>query len=186
MSDLRTALQGARFDGYVSVSEAPPCGMIQMRADLGHDVTAGAVRRAIGAGIPQPLGLTTGERGTALWMSPDELLIRVALQDVPEALDDLEAELRDHHHLALDVSAMRSEIKLEGAAVREMLAKVMPLDLARLAPGTVRRTRLAQVAAAVWLEDPETARVLCFRSVAAYVFDVLAVSARNGGEIGAF
>lgn len=186
MSDLSTALEGARFDGYVSVSEAQPCGMIQMRADLGLGAVADAVRRAIGAEIPQPLGLTDGERGTALWMSPDELLIRVSLQNVPEALENLEAELRDSHHLALDVSAMRSEIKLEGAGVREVLAKVTPLDMARLAPGSVRRTRLAQVAAAVWLEDQETARVLCFRSVSTYVFDVLAVSARKGGEIGVY
>ena len=186
MSDLRTALQGARSDGYVLVSEAQSSGMIQLRADLGHDAVSEAVRRTTGAAIPQPLGLTRGEWAAVLWMSPDELLIRVPPEAVPKALADLEEGLRDHHHLTLDVSAMRSEIRLEGAAVREVLAKVVPLDMAGLAPGTVRGTRLAQVAAAVWLDDDETAHVLCFRSVATYVFDVLSVSARKGGEIGAF
>lgn len=186
MSDLCSALQGARFDGYVSVFEAQPAAMIQLRADLSADAVAHAVHRATGATIPQPLGLSTGDRGEALWMSPDELLLRVSVDAIPEALTGLQDDLRDQHHLALDVSAMRSEIRLEGAAVREVLAKVTPVDMATLKPGTVRRTRLAQVAAAMWLSDEETAHVLCFRSVATYVFDVLAVSARKGGEVGAF
>lgn len=185
MSDLRTALGGARFDGYLLVHEADPRGMIQLRADLGADAVADAVHRATGAALPQPLGRSMGEGATVLWMSPDELLVQVPLDAVPKVLGDLEDGLRDHHHLVLDVSAMRTEIRLEGAAVREVLAKVVPLDMAALEPGTVRRTRLAQVAAAVWLEDAETAHVLCFRSVATYVFDVLATSARKGGEIGA-
>ncbi|WP_375262271.1 sarcosine oxidase subunit gamma [Palleronia sp.] len=186
MSDLCTALRGARFDGYVSVFEAQPTGMIQLRAELENGAVAEGVCRATGAEVPQPLGLATGECGTVLWMAPDELLLRVPLEVVPDTLAGLEKDLRGHHHLSLDISAMRSEITLQGTAVREVLAKVTPLDMAVLDSGTVRRTRLAQVAAAVWLEDAETARVLCFRSVATYVFDVLAVSARNGGEVGAF
>ncbi|SFH33102.1 sarcosine oxidase subunit gamma [Palleronia marisminoris] len=186
MSDLQSALQGARFDGYVSVFEAQPAGMIQLRADLAEDAVAHAVHRATGATIPQPLGLSTGDRGEALWMAPDELLLRVLTDAIPELLADVQDDLRDHHHLALDVSAMRTEIRVEGAAVREVLAKVTPVDMETLKPGTVRRTRLAQVAAAIWLSNDETAHVLCFRSVATYVFDVLSVSARKGGEVGAF
>ncbi len=53
-------------------------------------------------------------------------------------------------------------------------------------PGAFRRTRLAQIAAAIWLTGPETAHVLCFRSVARYAFDVLAAGAREGGEVGVF
>lgn len=186
MSDLSTALQGARFDGYVVVSEALRSGMIQLRASLADDAVVQAVRRATGAAIPERLGLSAGDRGEVLWMSPDELLLRIPLDAIPKALAGLQDDLLDHHHLALDVSSMRSEIRLEGAAVREVLAKVTPVDMATLEPGTVRRTRLAQAAAAVWLTDDETANILCFRSVATYVFDVLSVSARKGGEVGAF
>ena len=60
------------------------------------------------------------------------------------------------------------------------------MDLATLAPGEVRRTRLAQVADAFWLEDAENAQIICFRSVADYVFGVLQMSARKGSEVGVF
>ncbi|MGC1503573.1 MAG: sarcosine oxidase subunit gamma, partial [Sulfitobacter sp.] len=49
-----------------------------------------------------------------------------------------------------------------------------------------RRTRLAQVPAAFWMPDAETVQIICFRSVAQYVFDVLNVAAQCGSEVGAF
>ena len=48
--------------------------------------------------------------------------------------------------------------------------------------GTLRRTRLAQVPAAIWFEDEETAFVVAFRSVADYVFALLSNAAK--GEVG--
>jgi sarcosine oxidase subunit gamma len=53
-----------------------------------------------------------------------------------------------------------------------------------LEPGERRRTRLQQAAGAIWLESNTEARVICFRSVARYVFDLLAISARDGGAVG--
>jgi sarcosine oxidase subunit gamma len=47
-----------------------------------------------------------------------------------------------------------------------------------------RRTRMAQVPAALWLADPETFQVICFRSHARYVFDLLCVAAQEGSEVG--
>ena len=186
MSELRSALNGAHFDGYVLVSEGDPRGMIQLRADLGQDAVASAVQKVTGASLPQPLGHSQGERGEVLWMSPDELLILLPPSAVGNGVEALERDLDGLHHLAVDVSDLRAEIRLEGAAVREVLAKVAPVDMAQLEVGTVRRTRIGQVPAAMWLSDAETAHVLCFRSVAAYVFGVLSVSARKGGEVGAF
>jgi sarcosine oxidase subunit gamma len=40
------------------------------------------------------------------------------------------------------------------------------------------------VPGAIWFETGTEARVVCFRSVAQYVFDLLAVSAREGGNVG--
>jgi sarcosine oxidase subunit gamma len=72
----------------------------------------------------------------------------------------------------------------ERGALRDVLAKITPADMAALAPGEMRRTRLQQVPAAIWFESETEARVVCFRSVAQYVFDLLALSAQEGGAVG--
>jgi sarcosine oxidase subunit gamma len=53
-------------------------------------------------------------------------------------------------------------------------------------PGMIRRTRMAQIAAAFWMVDAETIRVVCFRSVAEYAFNLLKDAAEPGGETGLF
>lgn len=186
MSDLSTPLGQARSDGYVTVTEDSPRDMIQLKGDLSDPGLADAVGRIAHTGMPDPLGLSTSDTAWIAWMAPDEVLIALPHGRGAEALSSLTHAMGDRHHLALDVSDMRAAIRLEGAAVREILAKVAPIDAATLPLNTVRRTRVAQVPAALWLSDPETAHVICFRSVAAYVFDLLSLSARRGGEIGAF
>lgn len=180
MSDA-TPLSGAHHEGFVTVSEDAPHAMIQLRADLSDPAVAAAVRSAIGAEVPQPLCIASGDRGRVAWMTPDELLL---FPDHDDAVRDIGQALQDRHHLVLAVSDMRCCIRLDGPAVREVLAKVVPVDAFALEAGTFRRTRLAQVSSAVWLSGPETAHILCFRSVARYAFDVLSVASRQGGEIG--
>ncbi len=71
----------------------------------------------------------------------------------------------------------------EAGALRDVLAKITPADIAGLPLGEMRRTRLQQVAAALWFETQTEARVICFRSVARYVFDLMAVSAHPSGAV---
>ena len=76
----------------------------------------------------------------------------------------------------------------EGAAIREVLAKLTPADLrpGAIGIGEVRRTRLAQVPAAFWLDGEGKATVVCFRSVAEYVFGLLRNASENGSGVGYF
>ena len=67
-------------------------------------------------------------------------------------------------------------------AAQSVLAKLTPTDFAALNPMELRRTRLAQVAAAFWLEGGG-ATVVCFASVAQYMFDLLSHAAAKGTEI---
>jgi sarcosine oxidase subunit gamma len=50
----------------------------------------------------------------------------------------------------------------------------------------MRRTKLAQVAAAIWMQGTGEARVVCFRSVGTYAFDVLCTVAAPGSAVGFF
>jgi len=181
---------GAAVDGIVSVREVGPQGMVTLRCDLGDPDIAGAIRSVCGASVPPARGMAKGATATLAWMSPDELLILCAHADAPSMAGALGAALAGRHHLAVDVSDARALFALSGppGAVRDVLAKSTPADMgpAALPPGEMRRTRLAQASAAIWFEDDADARVACPRSVARYVLDLLAVSAKPGGEVGFF
>ena len=70
--------------------------------------------------------------------------------------------------------------------MRDVIAKLAPVDMH---PGQFngtmfRRTRFAQVPAAFWMPDAQTVRIVCFRSVARYMFDLLRIAAQPGSEVG--
>jgi sarcosine oxidase subunit gamma len=51
--------------------------------------------------------------------------------------------------------------------------------MARFELGELRRTRLGQIAAALWKPAEGEIRLVCFRSVAQYAFDLLAEAAAS-------
>lgn len=185
MSEAVSALGGVSFDGYCRVTERGLQGMIVLRSK-GDGLEAALA----GIGLPLP-GLRRiemrGTRGIA-WMSPDEWLVLVPHAEVAGVIAALEAALAGTYHLLADVSDARAVFDLSGAGVREVLAKACPVDFAPgvFVPGEVRRTRAAQVAAAVWMEGDERFSLVCFRSVARYAFDLLSTLARPGSEVGLY
>lgn len=187
MSDPVSALGGARASGYVEIAEIGPQGMITLRGDLSSPALAGALA-ALSLDMPSQGRITKGGERACAWMSPDEVLILLPYDQVAQALGVLAAKLAGAHHLAVDVSDARAVFTLTGAAAREVLAKLTPADLAPgvFGAGQVRRSRVAQVAAAFWMDDAGVFTLVCFRSVARYVFDLLALSARPGAEVGLF
>lgn len=121
-------------------------------------------------------------------MSPDELLIVTTYEGVDAKVADLSAALAGEHALAVNVSDARAYFTLSGSAAREVLAKVAPVDFAvdQFAPGDFRRTRLAQVASAFWLDDTGVFHIVCFRSVGEYVFNLLKTSADSNAPVGVY
>ncbi|PWK62631.1 sarcosine oxidase subunit gamma [Roseicyclus mahoneyensis] len=185
MSDATvSALKGAEARGLVTLRDAGLTGMVTLRADLA--TAARAVKRVTGADMPGLRRITQGQGCRVAWMSPDEILILCEHATARKLAFDLTEALTGQHHLALDVSDARAMMALTGepGPLRDVLAKITPADIAALPLGEMRRTRLQQVAGAIWFETETEARVICFRSVATYVFDLLAMSAREGGAIG--
>ncbi|MDR9394564.1 sarcosine oxidase subunit gamma [Roseovarius sp. SYSU LYC5161] len=188
MSDAISALPGAVHDGWVKVTETGLQGMITLRADPGSAAVKQAVTGAAGTDVPGQRGIVaSGDRAVA-WMSSDELLIMVPYPEVAGVLAALEEALRGEHFLAVNVSDARAVFDLHGAGLREVVAKLCPVDMAPGAfePGEIRRTRMAQIPAAIWMTGAESLRVVCFRSVAQYAFDLLRDAAAPGGEVGVF
>ncbi|MEX0370121.1 MAG: sarcosine oxidase subunit gamma [Tateyamaria sp.] len=189
MSDPVRALNGASWDdGIASVAEAPLQGMITVRGGLEDPRIKAAVHDVTGLDMPAPARMQLGENSGLCWMSPDELLVLCPYASVQDHLDHMQKTLGDHHSLCVNVSDARAVFDLQGPEVRDVLAKLVPVDLSpdQFTDGLFRRTRMAQVPAAFWLHGPDHFRIVCFRSQARYVFDLLTTAAQRGSSVGFF
>lgn len=186
MSDPVTALGGAQFtDGIAEIHEVPLQGMITLRGDLGDPAVQKAATHVSPGEMPQAgQARMDGDTGVA-WMSPDEALILCAYTDVAGVMAQMQKTLGPAHALVVDVSDARASFRITGAHVRDVIAKLAPVDMSpdAFAPGQFRRTRLAQVPAALWMPEDTTCQIICFRSHARYAFDVLTVAAAAGSEV---
>ncbi|MFD2175133.1 sarcosine oxidase subunit gamma [Rhodobacter lacus] len=168
--------------GFATVAEVGLKGMVSLRADLGSKALAKALK-ALGLKTPAPREIVTEGGRSVAWMSPDELLVLCGYAEAVGVAADLEKALAKEHALVANVSDARAMFTVAGARADEVLMKLCPVDFAALKPGEMRRTRSAQVAAALWRSGPEELSLICFRSVAGYVMGLLEVSSRKGGEI---
>lgn len=183
MSEAVTALNGTAYDGYVRIEDAGLCGMISLRGDLSDAKIAKACKDVTGQTIPKPRMIAGDLGGGIGWMSPDEALVLVPYAEAPAAATRMEIMLKTTHASVVELSDARAVFTLEGERVREVLAKLTPADIAALPVGELRRTRVAQVAGAIWLSNETTAHLICFRSVAEYMMGVLSRSAMPGSEV---
>ena len=189
MSEPISALNHASYDaGIAKVAECGLQGMITLRGDLSDKVLAKAVKEATGQDVPGQRQVSVNGDTGVCWMSSDELLVLVPYAEVEAKLAQMTETLGDTHSLAVNVSDARAVFSISGANAREVLGKLAPVELSAEAfqPGQIRRSRLAQVAGAFWMDDAETFRVVCFRSAADYVFKLLSVAAQPGSEVGIY
>lgn len=189
MSEAVSALGGQHWTGGIAeVREIGPVGMITLRGDLSAAALKKAVKGAVSLDMPAQRGVTAADDRAVCWMSPDEVLILCDYDAVQDVLAKTVKGLGKTHGLAVDVSDARAVFRVSGPHARDVMAKLAPVDLSQnaFAPGELRRTRLAQVAAAFRMVDEVTFEIICFRSVAQYVFDLLKIAAQEGSEVGFF
>lgn len=182
MSNPVSALNGKVAEGAVQVADMGLRGMITLRGDLSDAKLRSICTTLTGADFPDMGKATAKGVGGLCWMSPDEVLMLVPHDAVADALTAIAEALDGTHHLAVNVSDARAQIRVGGTDARDVIAKLTPVDVHpdSLAVGDMRRTRLGQVAAAFWMTDEATFQVVCFRSVADYTFNLLATSAAAG------
>ena len=180
MSEPVTALGGATHHGSVHVEEMPLQGMITLRGDLSDAAVKTAVQATVGKPVPDIRQADVDGDTGVCWMSPDELLILCRYSDVSATLATLTTQLGGTHALVVDVSDARAMFRMTGAHVRDAMAKLCPVDFSEtgFASGDFRRSRMAQVPAAFWMPDGTSFQIICFRSVAEYVFKLLKSAAR--------
>ena len=182
MPEAVSPLAGREVRAGVTVRDGGCRGMVTIRGDLSSGAIQTAVGEVAGVYLPEPGRISIEGARALAWMSPDELLLLVPHDAAPAAVAALTEALPDAFFMAVEVSDARAVIELEGAGLREVLAKLAPVDLHPdvFPVGQVRRTHLGQIAAAFWLSAEDRATVICFRSVADYAFALLAQSSRDG------
>ena len=188
MSEAVSALQGAAFEGLVAVRDAGLRGMVTLRGTLSDKAFAAAIRSETGLAVPAQRGVVSAGDMSLCWMSPDELLLLCPHHQADVLAQGLAAALAQQHALVANISDARAVFQVRGSKAREVMAKLAPVDLAPgvFEKGEIRRTRLAQVAAAFYLTDETTFEVICFRSVAQYMFDLLSTAADPASAVDFF
>lgn len=186
MSNAVSALQGMTASGYVQVQEMGLQGMLTLRGDLSMAKVAKAVKAAVGVEMPPQRAINMKGQTGAAWMSPDELLLITPHAEAAMTVAKLTKALGKTHAMVVNVSDARVVFTLTGSGAREVVAKLAPVDMQALTMGEIRRSRLAQVPAAFWLSGKDEITLVAFRSVATYVFDLLANAAAAEGEVDAY
>ncbi len=182
MSNAVSALNGASFKGSVAIKDVGLQGMITLRGDFKSAVLAKAVKAATGTAVPETGQILHSTKGSAAWMSPDELLLLVDYTNVDAVIAKLDKALSGEHALVVNVSDARALFEIKGVATRDIIAKGSPADMNKdaLPVGMIRRSRLGQLPVAFWMDDEKTARMVCFRSVGEHVFTWLKNASKKG------
>ncbi|MFZ5677991.1 MAG: sarcosine oxidase subunit gamma [Pseudomonadota bacterium] len=195
MSDAQfeTALQGRETASGLSVEirEMTGRGMIDLRGLPGDAAFMAAVKQVLNLDLPTtPRTSAAWGEVQALWLSTDQWLILWPRAKTEELLGALRQALAGIHSFAVDVSDMRTIIRLEGDQARTLLLKGCSLDLlsADYGPGTARRLRFAEIAALLHIVSgkPDVIDIYVFRSYADYVWDWFLANGRAVAEVHQF
>ncbi|WP_022705753.1 sarcosine oxidase subunit gamma [Paracoccus zeaxanthinifaciens] len=158
------------------ISPVTDLGMIALRGDLA------AIADAAGMAAPDRTGIATDGPRSLAWMSPDEALLILPAPQTPEAVEALTLALDGQHALVADVSDARAVFDVIGPGAADVIAKLAPVDAAAMPQGHLRRTRMAQVATAIWRIEGGF-RVIGFRSTGDYLGLILRNAAIAGSGL---
>jgi sarcosine oxidase subunit gamma len=163
------------FRGIVSVRAAP----IHLAASL---------QAVTGRTLPIRAGhADLGRRCAVLWLGPDEWAILSAPSTEGQIVEELSQALAPHHHQVVDISDYNTVLTLRGSAVRDLLAKLITIDLHPrfFARGNGVATLCGK--AQIWLicrEDENSAseplfEIVVRRSMADYLWCLIADAGRE-------
>lgn len=124
--DSNQALQSKAF----RLRERPFLDLANVRGDARDREFIAAVDGAIGVRLPtKPNTVARGAEYDALWLGPDEWLIRSTEARKPELEGKLRAALGTLFASAVDVGSGYTVVEASGDRVRDVIARGCPLDL---------------------------------------------------------
>lgn len=124
--DANQALQSKAF----RLRERPFLDLANLRGDARDREFVAAVESAIGVRLPtKPNTVARGAEYEALWLGPDEWMIRSNEARKPELEGKLRAALGALFASAVDVGSGYTVLEASGDRVRDVIARGCPLDL---------------------------------------------------------
>jgi sarcosine oxidase subunit gamma len=128
--------------GNVLLSEQPLIGLANLRTDPGAEAIRDALRSGLGLELPVvPNTVAQGRNAMALWLGPDEWLLRASAGDASDLVERVEQALAGHRFSVTDQSSGYSVVQLHGPGSRDVLNAGCPLDLH---PGVLTLGQCAQ------------------------------------------
>jgi sarcosine oxidase, subunit gamma len=173
----------------IEMREISDRGMIDLRGLATDKKFLAAVKSELGVDLPKtPRTSVSWGDIKVLWLSVDQWLILCPRAKALTLQNALRKALGSIHSLVVDVSDMRAVIRLEGAAVRQVMLKGSSLDFlsADYKQGTVRRMRFAEIAALVHIVEDEIFDIYVFRSYADYTWEFLLATAKQSSHVQLF
>ena len=176
MSDYNNSIETFSYKGEITVELSKPKGMITLKGDLDKSFFREGVVKALGLPMPKVRMISREDGVQISWMAPDELLILVDFKKVEKYIALLEKNLNGEHYLLANVSDARAIFNLKGKGVREVLSKGTPVNMEIMKIDDARRSRLGQLPVAFWMLKNTEIELICFRSVAEFMFNWLKVA----------
>ena len=173
----------------ISMREMTGRGMIDLRGNSTDRKFMTTAKAVLGLDLPKAPRTSTSWGDTkALWLSPDQWLILCPGEKAQALTEQLSTALKSIHHLAVNVSDMRSIIRVEGDHARTTVMKGTSIDLTHgdYPPGTIRRMKFAEVGALLHIVEVNVIDIYVFRSYADYAWEFLLKAARKGSEVRLF
>ena len=173
----------------IGLREIADRGMIDVRGSAADRKFMAAAKSVLGIDLPkEPRSSVSWGDIKVLWLSIDQWLVLCPRAKAVEVENALREALGSIHSLVVNVSDMRSVIRLEGDGCRETIMKGSSLDLldGSYGAGTVRRMRFAEIAALLHIVENNVIDIYVFRSYADYAWEFLVKAARKGSEVKLF
>jgi heterotetrameric sarcosine oxidase gamma subunit len=133
---------------------------------------------ALGVTLPGRGGQARKDNILYLWSGPENWLA-VAAEDDPDF--DLELANRCNGLAAVtDQSDGRTILQIKGPAVRDALAKLLPIDLhpSAFPPDATALTLAANIPVQIWQSAEDVFELACFRSYAETLYEALVEASR--------
>jgi len=178
----------AAADGALTLKELKFLGKFVLRGDEGE--IGAAVAAALGGAWPaEPLATADWEKGTVLWLGPDERMVVVGEAEATEIEGVLRGALAGTHHQIVDVGDYYTVLEVAGLPAWKLLSKATTLDLHPRAfpPGMAAGGTFGHAQAILWrTTENSTDAVPSFRlivrwSMADYLWCLLAECGREWG-----
>ncbi len=155
----RTPAEGLRLPqtiGGATLSEVDPGPVTSVSPFAGREGEAAALLGL--PAMPPPGRVVAWGEGRAIWIGPGRALLAGA--PVPAGLSDLAAVVEQGDGMSC--------VRLEGPASRDVLARLVPLDLRdrEFPEGATARTLLGHMPVTLTRAGPEAWEVMGFRSMA--------------------